>query len=195
MKELFFFLCIVCLVSCRESGYDAHETLSSHEYNETLQMLAPYVIAKADEFTFEQRFDTANRAFYQNFIKVSEGQLRYYKALDTASVFCFAYRDHTSLYEHYRAIGGYYKKTNGKVSFLNLRYHTPRLTKKELEIRGKMLFEEMMKTGGVAKFFGKREFIQTPNSDFYYNTKLNRWDYTENSSWKFLYEAKQRAED
>ena len=29
---------------------------------------------------------------------------------------------------------------------------------------------------------------------FYYNTKINRWDYTPNSSWKFLEDAKKQAE-
>jgi hypothetical protein len=195
MKNLPLLLVIVLAWGCRERGIEAKENLSETDYNTKLAALAPYVIGKADEFNFEERFNDKNKPFYANFIKISDGKLKYYSEADTASLFFFTYRDHTSLYEHYRGLGGYFKTDeDGQIQFLNLLYHTPRLTSAEIEKRGKMLFEEMRQKGNVMRFMGNREFIQTPNDDFYYNTKINRWDYTENSSWKFLEEAKQKAD-
>jgi hypothetical protein len=181
--------------ACRDRGYDAVQILSSHDYERRLTAIAPFVVGKADNFSFEERFDAAQKTFYDNFIKIAEGKLKYFQEADTASLFFFTYRDRTSLYEHYRGVGGYFRTdVDGKIIFLNLLYHTPRLTKTEIEIKGKMLFDEMRVKGNVKHFIGKRDFIQTPNDDFYYNTKANRWDYTEKSSWRFLEEAKQRAQ-
>jgi hypothetical protein len=188
-------LLMLTLFSC-EKGYDAKKNLSADEYKVTLTKIAPYVIAKSDEFSYDQRFDQANQSFYDNFIQVSSGELQYLSEKDSATLLFFKYRDLTSLYEHYRGLGGYFKTDDqGKITFMNLLYHTPRLTKEEMDHRGKLLFEELLKNGNVKTYLGNKQFIHTPNADFYYNTKLNKWDYTENSSWKFLEEAKQQAQN
>lgn len=193
MRILIFSSLCLLLLAC-ENGYQAKENLSATEYQETLLKVAPYVISKSDEFSFEERFLPVNKSFYDNFIQLSGAELTYFKERDTASLFFFKYRDLTSLFEHYRGLGGYFRTDEkGEIIFLNLLYHTPRLTKVEMDERGKILFEEMLTTGNVKSHLGKKQFIQTPNTDFYYNTELNRWDYTENSSWKFLQEAKEQA--
>ncbi|HEY0651785.1 MAG TPA: hypothetical protein VGD65_01615 [Chryseosolibacter sp.] len=194
MRYLVLVLLCVLLVAC-ERSYLAKENLSTGDYETTLAKIAPYVIGKSDEFSFEERFLAVNKPFYNNFIQLANGELTYFLKLDTASLFFFRYRDLTSLYEHYRGIGGYFRvDQNGSIVFMNLLYHTPRLTKSEMDERGKILFEEMMRTGSVKSYLGNKLFVHTPNRDFYYNTKLNRWDYTENSSWKFLEQARQQAE-
>jgi hypothetical protein len=194
MRFLIFIILCSVFFACDKS-YVAKQTLSEQEYRSTLTVIAPYVIGKSDEFSFEERFRPENRPFYENFIKLTGAELKYYEQRDSAALFFFQYRDLTSLFEHYRGLGGYYRTNeNGEITFLNLRYHTPRLTMEEMEERGKILFEEMLQTGDVKNHLKNKQFVQTPNDDFYYNTKLNRWDYTENSSWKFLEEARQQAE-
>jgi hypothetical protein len=59
-----------------------------------------------------------------------------------------------------------------------------------MDVRGEKLFREMATQGSVAKYLGNQEFIEVPNKDFYYNAQLNRWDYTPNSSWRFLEDVK-----
>src|SRR5690606_18916865 len=101
--------------------------------------------------------------------------------------FFFEYRDLTSLFEHYRGIGGYFKPGSADTLLhVNLLYHTPRFTAGEMKGKAEVLFAEMVKEGNVEKYIGNREFIHTPNEDFYYDVKTNRWDYTANSSWNFL---------
>jgi hypothetical protein len=193
MKQFFFALLTFVAFGCQ--SYDARESLSAEEYDSVLVRVAPYVIKKPDELSYEERFLVKNRPFYQNFIRLTGGQISHYEKKDTAVLFFFQHKDLTSLYEHYRGLGGYYKEdSNGKIVYMNLLYHTPRLTKEEMESKGDELFNEMVQKGNVARFIGDRSFIDTPNDDFYYDTKLNRWDYTENSSWKFLEQAKERAE-
>ncbi|HEY0741961.1 MAG TPA: hypothetical protein VGD40_10885 [Chryseosolibacter sp.] len=194
MKRIIFIAIGLAIISCNR-GYQAKETLSPERYDETLAQLAPYIIAKSDEFSFEQRFLPENKPFYDNFISLTGGELVYFQEVDTASLFFFQYRDLTSLYEHYRGIGGYFRTDeNGKITFVNLLYHTPRLTSQEILERRKFLFEEMMTKGNVQAYLGNKKFIHTPNNDFYYDTKLSRWEFTENSSWKFLKEAREQAD-
>jgi hypothetical protein len=192
MKQLFVLLLVVLLIGCQ--SYDARQALTPERYDSVLIRVAPYVIKKSDEISYEERFLVKNRPFYRKFLTITGGEISYYAEKDTAVFFSFQHRDMTSLYEHYRALGGYYKADkDGNISFMNLLYHTPRLTKDEMQSKGKELFNEMVKTGNVSKYIGNKDFVDTPSADFYYDTKRNRWDYTENSSWKFLEEAKERA--
>ncbi len=194
MKQYLLFLLALVAIGCQ--SFDAREALSAEQYDSVLVRVAPYVIKKPDELSYDERFLLKNRPFYKNFITLTGGEITHYVKTDTAVLFSFRYRDLTSLYEHYRALGGYYKEdSQGRIAFMNLLYHTPRLTKQEMKSKGNELFKEMTLKGNVARFIGDRSFIDTPNADFYYDTKRNRWDYTENSSWKFLEEAKQRAAD
>jgi hypothetical protein len=192
MKQIFLILSVVLVIGCQ--SYDAREALTAGQYDSVLIRVAPYVIRKPDEISYEERFLGKNRPFYKKFLTITGGEITHYLEKDTAVLFSFQHRDMTSLYEHYRALGGYYKlDKGGNIAFMNLLYHTPRLTKDEMESRGEALFNEMVKTGHVSKYIGNKDFIDTPSDDFYYDTKRNRWDYTENSSWKFLEEAKERA--
>ena len=110
---------------------------------------------------------------------------------DTATLFFFKHRDLTSMQEHYRGVGGYFRlDENGEITFLNLLYHTPRLGKAQMNNRSLMLFEEMVKTGNVKAYLGNRSFIHAPNNDFFYDAENNRWANTARSAWKFLDEAK-----
>lgn len=182
------------MIACNAS-INANEVLSKEEYKETLARVAPYVIKKPDDIGYEERFAPASKPYYDQFINLTGGKLVYFSENDTCSLFMFEYRDLSSLQRHFRALGGYYRTDEkGGIAFMNILFHTPRLTRNEMDVRGQELFVEMTDTGGVVKFIGNRNFIDTPNADFYYNTKTNRWDYTENSSWKFLEEAKQAAD-
>lgn len=193
VKSIYPLVFITLCFGCTKS-IEANKKLSEKKYKKILQELAPYVIKKPDAFTYKERFEIKNRAFYQNFIELTRAELKYYHQNDSAHFFFFSYRDLTSLKEDYRGLGGYFK-TNGSDSivFVNLLYHTPRFTKEEMEKKGKVLFESMIKKGEVNRYLGNKGYVDTPNEDFYYNAKTNRWDYTENSSWKFLEEAKQDA--
>jgi hypothetical protein len=73
-------------------------------------------------------------------------------------------------------------------------FYTPRLTKEEMGKRGKELFEEMVTKGTVERFVGNTDYIKVPNADFYYETSTNTWEYTENSGWNFLKEAREEAQ-
>ncbi|MBT1704374.1 hypothetical protein [Chryseosolibacter indicus] len=195
MRTSLIFIALMCslLLSCNNS-FDAKDNLTNEEYEEVLMKVAPYVIKKSDDFSYEDRFKPENASYYQRFIEKSKGELKYFKKTDTASIFFFSYKDLSSLYEHYQGLGGYYRTDDkGKITFLNILYHTPRFTKEEQREKDQILFEEMVSKGNVNAYIGNRKFIHTPNKDFYYNTKLNKWDYTPNSSWKFLNEAKQEA--
>lgn len=194
MRLGIFLLLVMLVVSSCQKNIDAKSSLDENVYTKTLEQLSPYVIKKPDEISYEARFDSLNKGYYEKYNQLTSGQIKYFHKTDTANFFFYLNRDLTSLYEHYRGLGGYYKVKEDKIAFINLLYHTPRFTKEEMELKGKKLFSEMIESGNVNKFMGDNEYIHTPNADFYYNTKTNRWDYTENSSWKFLDEAKKEAE-
>lgn len=173
---------------------EATKKLSERDYDSLLLQLAPYVVKKPDAMSYQERFDNASKSFYKDYVKLTAGKIKYYQRRDTAELFSYEYRDLTSLYEHYKAFGGYVKRdVSGKIVYLNLLYLTPRCTKDELAAKNQVLFRELTANGNVDKFFGDKNLIYIPNEDVYYDTKRNRWDYTENSSWNFLEEARRTA--
>jgi hypothetical protein len=182
MRSLTFFTLILIVVSGCKKSYEANDNLDRKEYNEVLMKIAPYVIKKSEDFSYEDRFKPENQDYYKRFIEKADGELKYFIRTDTASIFYFGYRDLSSLYEHYQGMGGYYKTDDkGNITFLNILYHTPRFTREEVLEKEPLLFTEMVNKGNVMAYIGNRKFIHTPNNDFYYNTKTNRWDYTPNS--------------
>lgn len=194
MKTRGLLVILVVAVFACETSLDARKQMEVKRYDRLLSNLAPYVVKKPDALTYDNRFESLNRPFYNNFIELSHARLSYHKQTDTANFFSFVYQDLTSLQERYRAIAGYYRMNDhDSIIFVNLLYHTPRFTAEELKQKDRMLFENMVTKGNVDRFIGNKGFVETPNKDFYYNARVNRWDYTENSSWRFLDSARQRA--
>lgn len=177
-------------ISC--SAYEPLEVLTEQEYQQLVLELTPYVTKKPDRASYADRFSPALKPYYAQLQEKTGGSIRFYEVKDSLHYFYYVRRDYSSLFEHYYGFGGVLKKDSvGKISYLNLFFQTPRLTNEEEEQRGLELFEEMLSAGSVEKYLGNREYIKTPNEDFYYNDRENRWDYTDNSSWKFLQEAKE----
>lgn len=198
MKQFIILLAVIStqLLSCSKSKtYEAEKILSQKNYDSLLIQLAPYVVKKPDAMTYPERFALSSRPFYKNYIDLTEGKIRYYLKSDTVEFFTYEYQDKASLFEHYRTFGGYIKRNSatGAVEFLNLLYQTPRCTRDELEAKAQVLFKEMITSGNVDKFVGNKGLVYVPNEDIYYDTKRNRWDYTENSKWRFLDEARELA--
>jgi hypothetical protein len=189
-------LCVLlCILMSCSDDYQADQVLTGEEYTQELMLIAPYVIKKPDEFSFEDRFKPINKEYYLNFINETKGRLSRYHKNDSAIFFFFEHKDITSLYDHYRGLGGYLKKDSlDKIYYMNLLYHTPRFTRDEMDRKSIELFREMVKSGNVNNFIGNSDYIHTPNTDFYYNTTTNRWDYTEHSSWKFLEKAREQSD-
>ncbi len=190
------FIVLIAIAGCREKRKSIEgDQLPKSEYEALMGKLLPYLVKKPDHFGYDERFNPSNAAFYQNFATMSGARLRYYYPTDTANFFFFEHQDLTSLHQHYRGLGGYFRlDANGSITFLNLLYHTPRFTGDEMAAKGEVLFKEMIAQGNVNRFMGRRDFIHVPNNDFYYDTKRNRWDHTENSSWKFLDEEQRRSD-
>jgi hypothetical protein len=192
LRLLILSLCACMALSC--SNYDPLEALSEQEYQQLVLELTPYVTKKPDKASYADRFSHALKPYYAQLQEKTGGMVRYYTQKDSLHYFYYVRRDYTSLFEHYYGYGGVFKKNStGNIRYLNLYFQTSRLTKEEEQQRGKELFEEMVVAGNVEKYLGNRDYIKTPNADFYYNDRENRWEYTENSSWKFLQEAKEYA--
>jgi hypothetical protein len=192
-RYILYLFITIFLAACKKD-YRVQSQLTDAQQRHYLLQVAPFVNKKPKEVDFEDRFKKANQLFYQNVIEKTQARFDYFYVTDTAKFFLYTSKDITSLYEHYRAQGGYFKvNENDSLIFLNVLFYTPRFTPEELETKGKILFYEMIKKGDVQKFVGNRDYIHVPNADFEYSTQENRWVYTENSSWKFLDEAKEEA--
>lgn len=192
LRILAISFCSWLLLSC--STYEPSAVLTEQEYKQLVLDLTPYVTRKPDHVSYADRFSPALKPYYAQLQEKTAGNVRFYNLKDSLHYFYYVRRDYASLFEHYYGFGGVFKKDKrGNIRYLKLFFQTPRLIKEEEEERGLELFREMVAAGNTEKYAGNRAYIKTPNADFYYNDVENRWDYTENSSWKFLQEAKEYA--
>jgi hypothetical protein len=187
-------LLLILFLTSKCSTYEPRKHLDENQYNDYLLKVSPFVNKKPKNTDFDDRFHKSNQHYYQILIAETNARLDFFYPTDTAIFFLYTLKDLTSLYEHYRAHGGYFR-VNAKDSIvhLNLLFYTPRFTGDEMKEKGTKLFKEMVKKVNLKKYMGNRDYIHVPNDDFEYSAVENRWVYTENSSWKFLEEAKESA--
>jgi hypothetical protein len=194
MRFLFLLLISIPALLLRCASPDPREMLGEEEYQQLVAELTPYVHKKPDGIRFAERFSDRLKPYYAKLQAASEGRLRFYAQKDSLHYFYYVRRDHTSLFEHYYGYGGVFRRNEqGGIGQLELFFQTPRLTREEEKERGSELFAEIRASGHAKKFLGNRAYIKTPNADFYYNSRENRWDYTPNSSWNFMQEARAEA--
>lgn len=195
MKAVILLIFLGLLQACGLPNYDSKKNLTQTEYDHLLLNLAPYVNKKPKKATFPERFSNKYHTYYTACIKGQEANIPYYYTKDSIHYFYYVNKDLSSLYEHYKGYGGTFTKTkDGNIQQLNIIFTTPRFTSEEVAEKGELLFAEMVNTGDVATYKGKREYVHLPNADFEYDRQENRWVYTENSSWNFLKEAREENE-
>ncbi len=177
------------------SSIDAGDNLDAKATQSLLLELAPYVNKKPDQASFEERFSSVNQPYYEAKVKSQDAEIRYYVERNDTAYFLYVNKDLTSLFEHYRAQGGcFVREKDGAIKYLHLYFHTPRLTKEELLKRGEELFRYTLENKHINAYLGNIDYVKTPNQDFYYNDSLNKWEFTKNSSWRFLKDANQSKE-
>src|SRR6188768_2140176 len=115
MKKISWMVVMAGILLGCGTRYDAKESLTSDQYDAMLIKLAPYVIKKPDELTYENRFAKSSIPYYKHILEHTEGEVRYFVHSDSANFFFFLSRDRSSLYEHYRGLGGYYKMNGDSV--------------------------------------------------------------------------------
>lgn len=191
MKRFFVLLALVA-VACQPNTAP-EEYLTPVQLAQLKDNLLPFVIKKPDQLTYENRTDIGFRPLYREIDIAQQGQILRLFPTDTAWFFVYHHKDLSSLFEHYRELGGYLKMDEQQnITYLNLLYHTPRWTPEEMEEKSSELFNTMIEQGNVQEFIGNKAYIKTPNEDFIYDPTINQWIMTENSSWKFLNEVEQR---
>jgi hypothetical protein len=191
---IYFILVAGALAACSEK-HASDNPLSEARQQDYLLKMAPFVNKKHKKASFEDRFLPEYKSFYQMLLEETSAELRYYHREDEKHYFLYNAQDRTSLYEHYRAQGGFFKvDENDSIVYMEVFFYTPRLTAAEMKIRGKELFEEMVVKGNIDRFVGNTDYIKVPNADFYYETSTNTWEYTEHSSWNFLKEAREESQ-
>ncbi len=83
------------------------------------------------------------------------------------------------------------KLRGDSVIFLNLLYHTPRLTMEEMNERGRKLFETMVTKGNVDEFVGNRKYIHYAQCVFLLQCETESLGLHGKFFLKFMKEAKE----
>jgi hypothetical protein len=191
MKKYCIIVALV-LVGCGSPYFPKNYFLSEKEKENRVNFLLPYVLPKAENTNFEDRFKDSSKEFYK--IQAANDSLflhsYYVDPKDSLHYFMVQRKDRKSLYTDYRAIAGLYKIKNGVPVEIELKFLTPMMRKDTIMLKAPFLFNELVTKGTVAKYIGNREYIDWPSQDVFYNKEENKWQLKADSEWaKVMKEA------
>jgi hypothetical protein len=166
-------LMILILAACSDS-YKVENF--KEETNKNLTPILPYISKLEHGVNYDNRFDTANAAYFQEQLKQLQFSFeRYFIAPDSTHYFLI-WKKAPSLYEKKIAIGGRFKKDkNGKIYAFEELFNTPKMKLDELKEKSFPLFDYMVKNGNVDKYVGDYLLIEFPDERCVYDKKGNRW--------------------
>jgi hypothetical protein len=174
MKPVLHFLFSLFMVGCA-SNYEPEKTLSNEQIENYLLQLAIHVDTRPEEIKATARFDTSHLGYYRQLIDFHDSQLSAWHIKEDTVYFLYKKRDPKSLYEHYRFVGGkLLTNEQEKIVWLDQLFVTPRLAPDQL-IRGEVLYEEMIKTGGVSSFWANADYLEWPDADYVYSPEQTMW--------------------
>jgi len=174
MKSVLLFLSVLLMVSCG-SNYEPERTLSNEQIENYLLQLAIHVDTRPEEIKASERFDTSHLGYYRKLIDFHDSQLSAWHIKEDTVFYLYKKRDPKSLYEHYRFVGGkLLTNEQEKIVWLDQLFVTPRLAPDQL-IRGEVLYEEMIKTGGVSSFWANADYLEWPDADYVYSPEQTMW--------------------
>jgi hypothetical protein len=165
-----------------------------------LLKIAPYVIPYPEDVQAAQWYaqDSASVVRQNGYLADNLATLdRYFiDAKDSMRFYLVSIRDRSSLYEHYKLYGGMYAlKDDGKIDSLVEIFISPRLTKKELEPKGKALFEAMTAKRTIDQYYGNKEYVEWPYKGLIYDVKEKKWVMTPENEMYFLKELKDSVQE
>jgi hypothetical protein len=181
---------VALLVSCGKS-IKPEAYFSKSELDTLLVDIAPYVNKNQKKFSFEEKFSAKSRPYYAALAKSQSAAIKYVFPTDSVYYFLTVQKDLTSLFEHYKAIGGYFKMDEHGQKDFNFLFYSPRFTKEEIDTKATELFQEMTESGSLNKYLGNRDYIQWPNEDVFYDAALRTWTLSESSEWAKIKEIAQ----
>lgn len=176
MKHLVLLIIVGFSLGCESSSNHRQVKLEEDERTQLLQQLAVYLDDRPENVSGDARFDSVHRAFYAELVKLNEASLEQLVAKGDTLYFMYKKRDRRSLYEHYRFMGGKLVMTNAvDVAYLDILFHTPRLSPEELE-KGSFLFDKMLAGESLASMHGDMKYIEWPDADYGYNPVQRKWE-------------------
>jgi hypothetical protein len=124
------------------------------------------------ENKFSQTFDS----YYESL--VPDHRLRHYYATDSIDFFLIT-RQARSITPMREGIGGKIKiDSTGKIVVYEEVFRTWKMNADSLEVRGKKLFDIMVKGQDLSRYYSKYkrdQYIEYPDGRFYFDKKEKRW--------------------
>lgn len=174
---------MLMFISC-QNKYNPDNYFKPEEQKELTKKIAVYTEKKQEEISYEDRFLPEQKAYYDYVTKRAGLKLKYLTKTDSGYYFLLTKKELKSLYEHYRAEGGFMKLNGDSIVYMDILFVTPMLKSEELEEKSEELFNSMAKTGSVKPWIDNLKYIEWPNKNVLYNPQTSRWYFPEGSEYK-----------
>lgn len=184
-KFFFAVVSVFTLTACaHKDPYAVENYMKQEESLKNLVPIYPYIAKLESGVNYSNRFDSAQRAYFEEKQKVHKFSFeRYYVTKDSVHYFLI-WKVAPSLYEKKIAIGGRYKKdASGKIYAFEELFNTPKMKLDELKEKSFKLFDYMVENGNVDAYLGDFEMIEFPDGKCLYDKENHKWILTDNDRW------------
>lgn len=184
-KYLLLVVAVIALFACdKKDPYAVENYIKPEDKLQSLVPLYPYLAKLENGVNYNNRFDSVQRAYFEEKQKVHKFSFeRYYITKDSVHYFLI-WKVAPSLYEKKIAIGGRYKKdANGKVYAFEELFNTPKMKLDELKEKSFELFDFMVDNGNVEAYWGDYDRIEFPDGKCIYDKENHKWIFTDNERW------------
>lgn len=154
--------------------YSIDKFIAKEKQDSLLVDIITYIYIRPSEATSQNRFDKKFRLYYNQ--QISQFGWIYYSVDKDATHYFYLIRPARSTKGYKRGVAGKYKlNKNGKITDFEEIFNTPMLPDVDIYERGKEVFEEILKTGGIGRFEGNQAYIEFPNQISVYDKAAHEW--------------------
>jgi hypothetical protein len=158
--------------------YPVDKYLDKKRQDSVMVDIITYIYVRPTEATSENRFELSFRPYYIKQLPLFEWI--YYTTRDNLTHYFYIKRPARSPKGYKRGVGGKYKlDKKGKITDFEEIFNTPMLPDDDIYSRGREVFEEILKTGGVGRLENNQAYIDFPNQHSIYDKEKHEWVYKE----------------
>lgn len=181
IKATFLVCCSLILFFSCTSSSPTHEdaaldTYFTKEAQDSLMAdLATYLYVRPQGVRRMEQFDIKHRAYYiKNSSKFEIDKL--YQENDSSYYF-FILRPARHAKFNQRGVGGIFTYKQGKIVDFEEIYNTPVMEKEAVLLKGRALFQAMLKDKTIEKYIGNKEYLEWPDGRSRYDKSIYEWVY------------------
>ncbi len=174
----FFSFLLISITSCNEGQKpdDPLKSFTEQQRDSLLADIITYIYVKPSGADKQTRFTDEFRSYYVE--QLPKFNWLWHHESASGEHLLYLIRPARNIHGHKRGVCGKFRlDATGKIAAFEELFNTPIMPEEEVAKKGKVLFAEVLKTGGFDKYHLNKDFIEFPDERTFYDKEILEWSY------------------